>query len=267
MGGGMMQGANGNVMRPPTTTPQFANGQMEAMHQASLQAHQAAQNGVRMQNGVNWQQGQQVQAPMMPQGAQPQLVGTPQPRNMPPPSGPPANVTTNGRPASPAAPAPPTPQQQNKANPKAKKGDTKKRERPNNKSKASTTAATPSSEADNPPQTPTPATPITPKHPKTFSDAQKNGNSQAQGVNGQGPTSVPAPAAPPQQPDGNNMMPQFNGLDFDQPIDMTFGPLDGDVMEGFDFDSFLTGDEQNLVDFNDPTLNFNELPIETGTDG
>ena len=127
MGDGMMQGANGNIMRPPTTNPQFANGQMEAMRQ--VQAQQVAQNGVRMQNGVNWQQGQQVQAPMMPQGTQPQqLVGTPQPRNMPPPSGPPANVTTNGRPASPAAPAPPTPQQQNKANPKAKKGDTKKRE-------------------------------------------------------------------------------------------------------------------------------------------
>jgi hypothetical protein len=48
---------------------------------------------------------------------------------------------------------------------------------------------------------------------------------------------------------------------------MTFGPLDGDVMEGFDFDSFLQGDDPNLVDFNDSTLNFAELPIETGTDG
>jgi len=45
---------------------------------------------------------------------------------------------------------------------------------------------------------------------------------------------------------------------------MTFSMQDtGDVLEGFDFDSFLQDGGDPHLDF-DPTMTFGELPMETG---
>ena len=126
MADSMQIGPNGNVMRPPSSHPQFPNGgpasqqQMEAIRTAQAQ-------GQRLPNGANWQQGPQGQAPVVPQAnqVQPQQMGTPQQRTMPPPQTvPAAGAATNGRSASPAQPAASsTPQQTSKPAPKKK--DTK----------------------------------------------------------------------------------------------------------------------------------------------
>ncbi|MCJ1287256.1 hypothetical protein MMC26_006604 [Xylographa opegraphella] len=260
MGDGTGGMPNGSMMRPPSSHPQFANGmnpqQMDAMRA------QAA-NGGRMPNGVNWPQGSQGQAPMMPQGSQPQPpIGTPQQRTMLPPQGPPAGAATNGRPSSPAQPAaPPTPSQTNKAAPKkGKDGAKEPRKRPTKK--GSTAAATPSSEAEIPPPTPTPSTPITPMHEKSFS-SQKNGNSQTGGSNAQAPTSVPAPATVPQPQPEPNFMPPFGTMDIDPSMDMTFGNIDnGEVLEQFDFDSFLDSEHPGF-DL-DASMTFDNVPMEFG---
>lgn len=109
---------NGGMRPPPSSHPQFNNGQSYTPEQLAA-ITKGQQNGGRM-NG-NWNHGPPGQAPMIqaPQSQQGVQMGTPQQRNaMPPPQAPP-NTAANGRPASPAAP--PTPQTTSKANPKAKK--------------------------------------------------------------------------------------------------------------------------------------------------
>ncbi|MCJ1323222.1 hypothetical protein MMC15_008576 [Xylographa vitiligo] len=260
MGDGMVGMPNGSMMRPPSSHPQFTNG----MNPQPMDAMRAqVPNGGRMPNGVNWPQGSQGQAPMMPQVSQPQPpMGTPQQRTMLPPQGPPAGATTNGRPSSPAQPAaPPTPSQTNKAAPKKGKDAKEPRKRPNKK--GSTTAATPSSEAEVPPPTPTPSTPITPMHDKSFS-SQKNGNGQMSASNAQAPTSVPAPAPVPQPQPEQNLMPQFSNMDIDNSMDMTFGSMDaGDVLDQFDFDSFLDADHPGF-DLDTSNMSFDNVPLEFG---
>ena len=113
-------------MRPPTSMNGGMN--MEAM---------ARQQGGRIPSG-GWQ-GNGQPPTMIPQAQQPQpqAMGTPQPRNMPPPSAPAAGNGTNQRnppTSSPPGQAPPTPSSTNKANPKTKKdkGESKKvSQRPN----------------------------------------------------------------------------------------------------------------------------------------
>ena len=106
-------------MRPPNSAQQFNGVQYTPQQAEALRARALGQ----LPNGT-WPQPPPGQAGMMPQPApQPQIIGTPQPRSMPPPTIP-AGASTNGRPASPAQPAnpPSTPSQTNKANPsKAKK--------------------------------------------------------------------------------------------------------------------------------------------------
>ena len=125
LGDGMQMGPNGNGMRPPSSHPQFASGPGSQQHMEAIRAAQA--QGARLPNGGNWQQGPQGQVPVVPQAnpVQPQQMGTPQPRNMPPPQiVPAAGAAANGRPASPAQPAASnTPQPSNKPAPKKK--DTK----------------------------------------------------------------------------------------------------------------------------------------------
>ena len=143
-------------------------------------------------------------------------------------------------------------------------------------------AATPSSEADNPPPTPTPPTPITPQHTESFK-AGKNANGQNQTSNMQAATSIPAPVSnmQPPQPEVNGVS-HFDNLPIDvshtgdrhetgtnrrtQPnLDMTFGQMDtGDVLDQFDFDSFLQEGDHDLSF--DPTMPFGDFnPIETAT--
>ncbi|KAL8803285.1 MAG: hypothetical protein Q9182_003243 [Xanthomendoza sp. 2 TL-2023] len=238
-----VMGPNGPIMRQgPSSHPNFSNGQFTPQQMAEIQQRS------RMPTG-NWPQGQ---APMMqqqppPQAQQPAQMGTPQQRggNMPPPSGPPAGATVNGRPGSPAQPAaPPTPSQTSKANPKGKK-DAKDRKKPpkKNSTAGAVTTATPSSEAENPPPTPTPSTPITPSHPSSF--AGPKGEAQNQSAVPQGPPPA-APAVEQPQPEVNGM--DAYGMDGgdDFGMGMTFGDFNSNQhLEGFDFDSFL---QEGLMD-------------------
>ncbi|KAL0264522.1 hypothetical protein SLS55_000472 [Diplodia seriata] len=240
------QMANG-MMRPPSSHPGFQ--QMPQQQQMEM----IARNGGRMPNGGMWpqggppqmmQQGQQQGGPppgqgMQPGQQQPPPMGTPQQRNqqMPPPPAP-AVGNENGRtqPSSPAQPQnqPPTPSQANKANPKNKKKDDKKNapSKPQTagnagNKKGSTAGATPASDAENPPPTPTPT-------------QQPN------------PQQQPAPPAnqPPQVPAQPQMDPNASapfgdlGNDTNGAFNLDFGPIDsGDVLENFDFDTFLHTDD------------------------
>ncbi|ODH41769.1 hypothetical protein ACO22_01347 [Paracoccidioides brasiliensis] len=221
---------------------------------------------------------------------QPQPAGTPQERNaMPPPQAPPAGVAGTGRtqPSSPqAGAAPPTPQQSNKPAPKGKKDPKENpRKRPPKKpstANASNTAATPSSEVD-PPPTPTPPTPITPVHPSSFNKNNAANNAAANNanantnVNGPQPTSASNAAQQqqnlvqqqqaqqqqqqaqqqqaqqqqqqdPGQTFGDMNLPDANNFNLD------FTTLDNpDILENFDFDSFLNTDDPNGFAF-DPSM-------------
>ncbi|KAI9777544.1 MAG: hypothetical protein M1839_008838 [Geoglossum umbratile] len=259
---------NGNVMRPPSSHPPSFSAQMNPQQLEQMQ-RQRALNG-------NWQgQGQPGQAQMMAQhqqGQQAQQMGTPGQRNtMPPPQAPPAG-NNNGRtqPSSPQqSQAPPTPQPSSKANPKAKK-DKEPRKPPRKKGSTANlnSAATPSSEPE-PPPTPTPSTPITPHNSSSFG-GQKAPNGPAQaGSNGQTAATAPAPAstiAPP-QPDSNQVaaFPMDGG---DTQFNMDFGPLEGgDVLDQFDFDSFLNTDDNTSGPFVFDTgpLAYPQDGVEAGT--
>ncbi|KAI9732889.1 MAG: hypothetical protein M1834_003829 [Cirrosporium novae-zelandiae] len=265
--GGMMQ--NGTVMRPPSSHPGF-NGQPIS---APMELTRAQQVGVRGPSG-NWQQGPQGQAPMMqqpPPAQQPQAMGTPQQRNaMPPPQAPPAG---NGRqqPSPQQNPAPPTPQQSNKPNPKNKKDGKEPRKRPNKKGNAANpnAGATPSSEPD-PPPTPTPSTPITPVNAHSFNGPKPPTapNPSATAVPPPASTAPPAPVVPvaPPQPEPAQV-PNFAGLDASDNAgnySLDFSNLDtGDVLENFDFDSFLQGgDESGNFNF-DTSLGYSD-GVEAG---
>ncbi|EKG18169.1 cAMP-dependent protein kinase pathway protein [Macrophomina phaseolina MS6] len=254
-------GANG-MMRPPSSHPGF-QGQM-----TQQQMEMIARNGGRMPNGM-WpqggpqmmQQGQQQQGPPQAQGmqqGQPQQppMGTPQQRNqqMPPPPAPaPGNENGRTQPSSPAQPQnqPPTPSQANKPNPKNKKKDDKKGPpaKPQNvaaNKKGSTTGATPASDAENPPPTPTPSTPSAPMQQKK---SISNPSATAQQPNPQQQPPAPAnqppqvPAQPPMDPNANAPFGDL-GNDNNGGFNLDFGSMDsGDVLENFDFDTFLHTDD------------------------
>lgn len=242
MDGSMVQ-VNGG-MRPPSSHPnQPFNGQMNSqqMMVARQQAAQAGQGGPQMQ----WQGGPNGANPMVPQGGPqggPGVQGTPQQRSMPPPSAPaPGNPNARTQPSSPAqsTAAPPTPQQSNKAAPKKK--DTKAAKSKAAQKKPNTnTGATPAADQNQEPEQQTPATPITPVNPAAFN---KNGQNAApsQPVPNAQPSAppVPVPVAPqvPADPthgfNMDNPTLDFGGLEFTNPS------MTGDVLQDFDFDSFL----------------------------
>lgn len=254
----MMQ--NGQMtMRPPSSHPM---GQMPPGQQMEMMRQQ----GQMMTNG-NFPPGQQPPGGMMPgqQGPnQQQPMGTPrqQNSNMPPPPAPGANSSGTG-PSSPSqqSAAPPTPSQTNKPKPGAKNEPKKKvssdehgvtpaeltaEQGAANKKGGAAPNATPASESEQPP-TPTPATPITPMNPNSFGKGQQlpNGqaasaqqaNAQAHSQNQQQQNAVQPPAAGG-QPDMNA---PFGSLDNNQFPDMNldFTLEGGDVLDNFDFDSFL----------------------------
>lgn len=273
MGEGMVApGAPG--MRPPTSMNPGMN--LEAV---------ARQQGGRMPSG-NWQgnpQGQPMMQQQQPLQGQPQAMGTPQqrPGEMPPPSAPAASngpIQRNQPPSPQPGQAPPTPSQSNKANPKGKKDKNEPKkvkmgrlaqlitsvltlvQRPNKKN--STISAATASEAD-PPATPTPSTPITPVNQASFT---KGPNGVA---NGSAPTSNPTPtsnpSAPQQQPPagdptaGAGAFGDFSGSN--EAFNLDFSGLEtADVLENFDFDSFLhnTDDGNNGFSFDPATMNFPE---------
>ncbi|CAD6499575.1 BgTH12-03686 [Blumeria graminis f. sp. triticale] len=238
--------------------------QQQAQHQAQQQAQQQQQNWQPGPNG----QPMMAQPPQGQAGSQ-QTIGTPQQRNMPPPSMTAAGVTTNTNGRTPQAtvspgqtPAPPTPQQANKANPK-KKAETKdnKLKRAQKKGSAANlnAGATPSADAEATGATPTPATPMTPVHKQSFNGNQ-NGTVQP-ASNGQA-TNQSNNIGMAQQPDplqgggfglADSAFPNFDtSLDFANP-----GNGNMDVLQDFDFDSFLHQDAGDAVnDFNFDTSGF-----------
>ncbi|KAF2100860.1 hypothetical protein NA57DRAFT_74459 [Rhizodiscina lignyota] len=240
--------------------------QMNEFQRRAMQNGQMFPQGGVMQNAQ--QPGQQGQQP----GQQPP-IGTPrQPTNMGPPPAPPTGGE-QGRtnPSSPSQQnaAPPTPNQGNKNIPnKGAKKDKQPPKKAANKAKnQGNTGATPASEAE--PPTPTPSTPITPMHPSSFGP-QKNG---APGIPGAAVPGVQQPAAAPAQP-----APPAGGLDPNSTAPFgdiggdTFGNLDlanfdsGDVLENFDFDSFLHTDDTSGA-FTFDNMNFGAPDgVEAGGD-
>ncbi|GFF95487.1 adhesion defective protein 2 [Aspergillus udagawae] len=254
-----MAGPNG--MRPPSSNPAFTGPQMGQPIQAG------AVN--RVPSG-NWQQQQgQPMAPQHSPAQQPQSTGTPQTQNsMPPPQAPPAGVNT-GR-ASPQTQnaAPPTPQQTSKPAPKKKEPKDTARKRTTKKqpaaaAAAANTAATPSSEAEHPPTTPTPSTPITPQHPSSFNKAGPNPTTGAP----QQPTSAPAPQPIVQQPPPDQTQQSFNDLSIPDAsaFNLDFSALENpDILENFDFDTFLNTDADTAGFGFDPNISYPTDGVETG---
>ncbi|KKK19836.1 cAMP-dependent protein [Aspergillus rambellii] len=264
---GMQDGMPGpNGMRPPSSNPAFTGPQMGQPIPAGVN---------RMPNGA-WQPQQgQPMAPQQSPVVQPP-TGTPQNQNpMPPPQAPPAAGANAGRtqPPSPqtGAAAPPTPQPGNKAAPKKK--EPKGAKRPSKKTAtaaaaaaaaAANTAATPSSEAEHPP-TPTPSTPITPQHPSSFN---KNGANATTGAPQQ-PTSAPAPQPLVQQPPPDQTQQTFNDLSIPDAsaFNLDFSALENpDILESFDFDTFLNTDTDSAGFGFDPSISYPD-GVETATDG
>ncbi|KIX06439.1 uncharacterized protein Z518_04415 [Rhinocladiella mackenziei CBS 650.93] len=235
-----MVGPGGPNMRPPTSV--------------NMQQAMARQQ----QMGGQFQGGQ----PMVqqPSQGQPQPMGTPGQRTeMPPPQAPAGNNAQRNQPSSPqSGNAPPTPSTTNKPNPKKKAKEDTNKKRP---AKKNSTANAPSSENE-PPPTPTPSTPITPVHPQGFNSA---GKAAGPGMPNSNQAPPPNQAMPPSQP-------QMHQPDLSQPnafsdfggggpenFNLDFSTLENsDVLENFDFDSFL-----NTT--NDDTFNF-DAPIGVGGD-
>lgn len=117
---GFPNGMNPQMMRPPSSHPQFAvnNGQMTAEMQQAMQRNQMA----HMQNGGAWRgpQGQpgmmQGQQPMGPMGANSQQNR----QQMPPPPAPTGEQPRTQEPSPSQPAAPPTPSQGNKPKPNKK---------------------------------------------------------------------------------------------------------------------------------------------------
>ncbi|KAH9885722.1 hypothetical protein F4778DRAFT_501596 [Xylariomycetidae sp. FL2044] len=258
MDGNMAGPGQMNGMRPPNAHPnQPFNAQMNP------QMMRQQPNGPPMQ----WQGGPNGNG-MAPQGPQGPMQGTPQPRSMPPPSAPAQTGNgANGRPqtSSPQQnPAPPTPQQSNKAAPKKKDTKNAKSKAAAQKNKNQAAGATPASEATQDPEPPTPATPITPMNPQTFNKNGQNGGQGAQAA-ANAPASAPPPApAPVAAPQAHPDPSQMNTFGMDNGAAMDFNSMDfanplttGDVLQDFDFDSFLhdgDGGADAFVDFNPATF-------------
>ncbi|OAQ75631.1 SOM1 protein [Purpureocillium lilacinum] len=268
-----------NGMRPPSSHPgQPFTGQMNPQQMMAARQQQQQQQGQPQQGQQGgppqqWQQGPNGQ--MVPQGMQqqqpqqnPQAQGTPQQRSMPPPSAPAAaganaNNRTTASPQQPAA-APPTPNQGNKAAPKKKESKAAKDKRTAAQKKASQNAsnagATPAGDAGGDQEAPTPATPITPVNPG-FKSGQ-NGAANAQTTTAAPAQAAAAPAPAPQgapmPPQGQGDPNQNNAMSMDNFGSMVdFGSMElanplqsGDVLNDFDFDSFLHEDNNEPFDFN-----------------
>ncbi|RMZ81242.1 hypothetical protein DV737_g2541, partial [Chaetothyriales sp. CBS 132003] len=221
--------------------------------------------GMRPPTSLNMGQPSRMAQPMMQnpsQGGQ-QPLGTPGQRNdMPPPQAPPGGSATRNQPPSPApsSNAPPTPSQSNKAPPKGKKAKEAAAAGSDSKKKTAKKGNQSNAGAENePPATPTPSTPITPQHPNSFNGPAKGqpglpNNAQAQ-----------VPQMPPQQP-----MPQAPdmGANFEfgdgQNFNLDFSTLDStDVLENFDFDSFLNTSTDEPFSFPDG-MGGGDFTLETG---
>ncbi|KAH7030711.1 uncharacterized protein B0I36DRAFT_348905 [Microdochium trichocladiopsis] len=264
-----MENNMGNVqmnggMRPPSSHP----GQPGFNGQMTPQMAAAARQQGGQAPGMQWQ-GQPNGNGMAPGGPQGQVQGTPQQRAMPPPSAPAtgaaANATASGR--ATASPqqgnaAPPTPQQSNKAAPKKKDTKNAKTKAAATKKANANTGATPASETAQDQEPPTPATPITPASNANFPKGPNAAGTAAT-------TAPPAPAAPvaAPQPDPNQMGTfgmENPAMDFN--MDFANPNMTENVLQDFDFDSFLHDDADGANFGFDPSAFGMEGAGEIGAD-
>jgi len=253
----MAMGPNGQpLMRPAPSSHPAMGGQM------SQQQMEYMQRGGQMMPNGGWQGGPQPPHGMMPQPGQPgqQPNMTPRQGNMPPPPAPPVANAGGTQPSSPAQqPQPPTPSQANKPKPGGKK-DNKKG---GNKKGA---AAATNEGADAPP-TPTPPPPVTPNNAASF-----NQNKNLQMQNGQ-----PGPGAQ-QNHNGNQVQAPAPDMGMGAPFGdlggdgqftgMDFANLDsGDVLDNFDFDSFLNNNDDAGLAFDANFAFGGDASIETDIGG
>lgn len=188
--------------------------------------------------------------PMVQQPSQPgQPLGTPGQRNeMPPPQAPAGSANRQASsPAQSGGNAPPTPSQTSKANPKSKKGKDdggagntgSNKKKPAKKNSQANTAS--ESEHCTPPVT------------KIVTDTGATGQTTPAPAN----ATIPPAPAPQMQPNQNQMqqpdMSQNASFDFppaDQNFNLDFSTLDNtDVLENFDFDSFLNTSNDDAFNF------------------
>ncbi|KAI0873761.1 hypothetical protein GGS24DRAFT_490487 [Hypoxylon argillaceum] len=262
MDGNMVAAQMNGGMRPPSSHPNqsFAgqmNPQMMARQQGGPQQMPwPGPNG----NGMG---------PQVPQG--PQVQGNPAQRTMPPPSAPAPTANGNGRTntSSPqtSAAAPPTPQQSTKAAPKKKDTKGAKSKASAQKNKAPPAGATPAPEANQDPEPPTPATPITPNNLPNFKSGQ---NAAVIPPVANAPASAPqaAPQVVAPQVDQMNFLGDNNNAMFSTTIS-DFNELTApDVLQDFDFDSFLQDGEGNdgPFDFNAASFGMDTAPNEIGAE-
>jgi len=265
----------GPGMRPPSSNPAFSGPQMGQPIPANV--------ANRVPSG-QWQPGQPM--PQHSPAMQPQ-AGTPQERGaMPPPQAPPgAGPAGRTQPPSPqiAGNAPPTPQQSTKAAPKGNKKKAKQPAKGNKGANAGNAAsATPTNDSNEHAQTPTPSTPATPHPPQSFNKGGTNANANAPPQ----PTSAPAqpPMAQPTPDQGQAPFQDINSIDVcsyeteDLSIDLLtllhkqanafsldFSALDNpDILESFDFDTFLNTDADGTGFGFDPNMPYSTEGVETG---
>ncbi|THX73358.1 hypothetical protein D6D04_08573 [Aureobasidium pullulans] len=227
----MMKGTNGQMMQPPSSHPGF--GQLSQQQQMEMFRQAQSRNGqAQMANGFMPQPGPNMMAGQPP--PQPPNM-TPQQRNaaMPPPPAPGNDGPRTGTgPSSPSQNQPPTPSQANKP----KKKDTKASATKGNKK--GTTGATPQESAEQPP-TPTPAPPITPQPTSAFPPKPSQPQNQQQPPNAQ--SGMPGQQNP--GGDMSNVGAPFGNMDSDfGSMGLDFEMGGPDVLDNFDFDSFLTTD-------------------------
>ncbi|KAI1331675.1 hypothetical protein F5Y16DRAFT_422160 [Xylariaceae sp. FL0255] len=251
-------------MRPPSSHPgaQFNGGQMNPQ----MMRQGGPQGGPQQ---MQWQGGPNTNgmAPGPP-GAQGPPQGTPQQRAMPPPSAPAAGANANGRNTSSpqtSNAAPPTPNPPSKANPKKKDNKNAKTKAAANK-KSQATGATPAAEANQEPEPPTPATPITPVNPVNFKPGQNGGAQPPANAPASAPQAAPAPIAAPPADQSS-----FSDMTMGDPgsmFNIEFAPLGNEnVLNDFDFDSFLHDNDGGAGDFDFNPASFGMEPTgEIGTE-
>ncbi|KAJ8114107.1 hypothetical protein ONZ43_g4984 [Nemania bipapillata] len=259
MDSNMVAAQMNGAMRPPSShpNPPFA-GQMTPQMMARQQAG-PQQMPWQGPNGNNM-------GPQVPQGPQVPVQGTPSQR-MPPPQAPAPTANGNGR-TSTSSPqtstaAPPTPQQSTKAPPKKKDTKGAKSKAAAQKNKAPPAGATPAPEANQDQEPPTPATPITPNNLPNFKSGQN------------APVIPPVANAPASAPQATPQVvaPQVEQMNFlndnNNPIFSTtisdFNELTApDVLQDFDFDSFLQDGEgdNGPFDFNAASFGMDTAPNE-----
>ncbi|KAG5961712.1 hypothetical protein E4U57_006039 [Claviceps arundinis] len=279
-------GAHMNGMRPPNSIPgQPFNGPMNTQQMLAARQMQQGQGQPGQQPGgqggpSQWQQGPNGQGPQgIPQNQQ-QIHGTPQQRSMPPPSAPimaasNANSRTTASPQQPVVPAPPTPSQATKAAPKKKETKAAKEKRAAAAAKkasqnaSNNAGATPVGDNAGDAAT-TPVAPATPVNATFNKNAQNGGAGQSAAGN-----SAPAATAAASAPRTSSVPPQAHDPSQNGLMDSNFGMMEfpgielanplhtGDVLNDFDFDSFLHDNDgaNEPFDFNGtfPGMESNEI--------